>query len=131
MVKSTPKKKSSGITPWTSSWSEIDRSIDNLRKDMEKAFSSFPSIQFPTMPKMAHTSCDLIDEGKQFRVKMDIPGVKRDEIKLEVTDNSLEVSAEHKEQQNTRRNLKTRKRIILEKKEVTYPTIGHYLCLKK
>lgn len=116
MVKSTPKKKSSGITPWTSSWSEIDRSIDNLRKDMEKAFSSFPSIQFPTIPKMAHTSCDLIDEGKQFRVKMDIPGVKRDEIKLEVTDNSLEVAAEHKEESEDKKKNYLRK----ERSHVSY-----------
>jgi HSP20 family protein len=98
MAKSTPKKKSTGITPWTSSWMDIDKSIDNFRRDMEKAFSSFPSIQFPTMSNMPQTSCDVIDEGKQFRVKMDIPGVKKNEINLNVTNNSLEVSAEHKEE---------------------------------
>jgi HSP20 family protein len=78
MAKSTPKKKGTEIAPWTSSWMDIDKSIDNLRRDMEKA--------------------DVIDEGKQFRVKMDIPGVKKNEIKLNVTNNSLEVSAEHKEE---------------------------------
>lgn len=115
--KPAPKKKSSGITPsWTSGWSDIDRSIDNLRKDMEKAFSSFPSIQIPSMPKMAHTSCDLIDEGKQFRVKMDVPGVKKDEIKLQVTDNSLEVSAEHKEESEDKKKNYLRK----ERSQVSY-----------
>ncbi len=90
-----PPKKSTGITPfWVSSWTDIDRSIENLRKDMEKTFSSFPSTH---MPKMSHTSCDIIDEGNQFRVKMDVPGIKKNEVKLNVTDNSLEVSAEHKE----------------------------------
>jgi len=98
MAKSTTKKKSVGITPWTSSWMDIDKSIDNFRRDMEKAFSSFPSIQFPTMSNMPQTSCDVIDEGKQFRVKMDIPGVKKNEINLNVSNNSLEVSAEHKEE---------------------------------
>ena len=117
MAKSPPKKKSSAITPsWTSSWSDIDRSIDNLRKDMEKAFSSFPSFQFPSMPKMAQTSCDLIDEGKQFRVKMDVPGVKKDEIKLEVTENSLEVSAEHKEESEDKKKNYLRK----ERSHVSY-----------
>ena len=43
-----PPKKSTGITPfWTSSWTDIDRSIENLRKDMEKTFSSFPSTHMP------------------------------------------------------------------------------------
>ena len=79
----------------TSSWIDLDRSFDNFRKEMEKAFSSFPDI---SMPKLHHTSCDIIDEGKQFRVKMDVPGIKKNEIKLDVTENSLQVSAEHKEE---------------------------------
>ena len=96
MAQSKPKKKSTGITPsLTSSWMDMDKSFDNLRRDMENVFSSFPSIQFPTMPQR---SCDVIDEGGQFRVKMDAPGVKKNEIKLKVTDNSLEVLAKHKEE---------------------------------
>ena len=65
MVTKKSTKKSSAITPLTSNWFDIDKSIDNLRKEMEKAFSSFPAI---SMPKLSHTSCDVIDEGKQFRV---------------------------------------------------------------
>jgi hypothetical protein len=53
MAKPKPKKQSTAITPsWTSSWMDIDQSIDNLRRDMEKAFSSFPSIQLPMMSTM-------------------------------------------------------------------------------
>jgi len=96
MVKSKTKKNSTGITPsFTSRWMDMNRSFENFRRDMDKAFSSFPSIQFPSMPQ---SSCDVIDEGKQFRVKMDAPGVKKNEINLKVTDNSLEVTAEHKEE---------------------------------
>ena len=65
---------------------------------------------------MAHTSCDLIDEGKQFRVKMDVPGVKKNEIKLEVTDNSLEISAEHKEESEEKKKNYLRK----ERSHVSY-----------
>ena len=112
-----PKKKSTGITPsWTSSWLDIDKSIENLRKDMEKAFASFPSVQFPSMPKLAQTSCDVIDEGKQFRVKMDVPGVKKNEINLEVTDNALEISAEHKEESEEKKKNYLRK----ERSQVSY-----------
>ena len=109
-----PPKKSTGISPfWTSSWVDIDRSIENLRRDMEKAFSSFPSI---SMPKMSHTSCDVIDEGNQFRVKMDVPGIKKNEVKLNVTDNSLEVSAEHKEESEEKKKNYLRK----ERSQVSY-----------
>ena len=80
---------------------------------MEKAFSSFPSIP---MPKMPETSCDVIDEGNQFRVKMDVPGVKKNEISLNVTDNSLEVSAEHKEESEEKKKNYLRK----ERSHVSY-----------
>lgn len=98
MTTQKPVKKESKIAPfWTSSWADIDKSIENLRKDMEKAFSSFPSMHVPSFPNIVQTSCDVIDEGNKFRVKMNIPGIKKNEINLNVTDNSLEVSAEHKE----------------------------------
>lgn len=117
MAKSKPKSKNAGIAPsWASNWLDIDKSIENLRRDMEKAFSSFPSIHLPTMPKMAQTSCDVIDEGNQFRVKLDVPGVKKNEIKLEVTDNSLEISAEHKESSEEKKKNYLRK----ERSEVSY-----------
>ena len=112
-TKSLPKK-STGIAPfWTSSWTDIDRSIENLRKDMEKTFSSFPSTH---MPKISQTSCDVIDEGNQFRVKMDVPGIKKNEVKLNVTDNSLEVSAEHKEASEEKKKNYLRK----ERSQVSY-----------
>lgn len=112
-TKNTPKK-STGVAPlWASSWTDMERSIDNLRRDMEKAFSSFPSI---TMPKMSHTSCDVIDEGNQFRVKMDVPGIKKNEVNLNVTDNSIEVSAEHKEESEEKKKNYLRK----ERSHVSY-----------
>jgi len=115
MAKSkNPPKKSTDIKPfWTSSWMNIDRSIENLKKDMEKAFSSFPSI---SMPKMPEASCDVIDEGNQFRVKMDVPGVQKKDINLNVTDNSLEISAEHKEESEEKKKNYLRK----ERSQVSY-----------
>ena len=109
-TKNTPKK-STGIAPlWTSSWTEMERSMDNLRKDMEKAFS------FPNMSKISHTSCDVIDEGNQFRVKMDVPGIKKSEVNLNVTENSIEVSAEHKEESEEKKKNYLRK----ERSQVSY-----------
>jgi len=51
------------------------------------------------MPTMPHTSCNIIDEGNQFLVKMDTPGIKKNELKLNMTDNSIEVTGEHKEEE--------------------------------
>ena len=112
-TKNVPKK-STGITPLRgSSWTEIDRSIENFRRDMEKVFSSFPTI---SMPKISHASCDVIDEGNQFRVKMDVPGIKKSEVKLNVSDNSVEISAEHKEESEEKKKNYLRK----ERSQVSY-----------
>ena len=54
---------------------------------------------------MQETSCDVIDEGKQFRVRMNVPGVQKKDIKLNVTYNSIEVSAEHKEESEDKKEL--------------------------
>lgn len=104
MASKKPMKKSS-IQTSTPNWFDIDRSIDSLRKEMEKAFSGFPV----SMPKMNHTSCDVIDEGNQFRVKMDVPGIKKNEIKLDVTENSLQISGEHKEESQEKKKNYLRK----------------------
>ena len=101
------QKESTDIKPfWTSSWMDIDKSIENLRRDMEKAFVSFPSIP---MPKMPDVSCDVIDEGKQFRVKLDVPGVAKKEILLNVSDNAIEIHAEHKEESEEKKKNYLRK----------------------
>lgn len=99
-----PVKTNAMTTPsLTSNWFDINKSIDNLRQEMEKAFLTFPSI---SMPKMNHTSCDIIDEGSQFRVKMDTPGIQKNEIKLNVTENSIEVTGEHKEEEKKKNYLR-------------------------
>lgn len=103
-------KTSSAVTPsGVSNWFDIDRSIDNLRKELEKAFSSFPSISMHTT---THTSCDVIDEGNQFRIKMNTPGIKKNEIKLNVTDNSVEVTGEHREEEKKKNYLRKERHSI-------------------
>lgn len=104
MAKNKSKKTTAhGLMPyWGPSWDQMEHSIENFRRDMEKSFGSFPSfrmpsISMPSMPKFPETYCDIIDEGKELRVKVDMPGIKKNEIDLNVTENSIEISAGHKE----------------------------------
>ena len=123
MAKTKSKKtQARGLTPyWGPSWDDMEKSIENFKKDMEKSFASFPSFRMPSlsapqMPKFPETSCDIIDEGKQLRIKMDIPGVKKNEIDLNVTENSIEISAGHKESSEEKKKNFLRK----ERSEVSY-----------
>jgi len=101
---------------WQSNWPELDRVFDNFKRDFERTFTSFPSLTLPSMPKISHASCDIIDDGDKFRVKVDVPGVKKDEIKLNITENSVEVSAEHKKEEEEKKKNFVRK----ERSQVSY-----------
>ena len=102
--------------PQMQSFSGFDEVFDNFRRDMEKSIFSFPRIEFPSFPNLQESSCDVIDEGKQLRVKMNIPGVTKKDVNLNVTDNSLEVSAEHKEESEEKKKNYLRK----ERSQVSY-----------
>lgn len=94
----------------------LDKAFDNFRRDLERSFTSFPSFSVPSFPKMQETSCDITDEGNQFTVKMDVPGVKKNEIDLNVTDASIQISAEHKEESEKKKKNYLRR----ERSEVSY-----------
>ena len=96
--KKVPKKIVKPQTSWISNWEDIDKVFDNFKRDLEKSFSSFPSINIPHLPTMSEGNCDVVDEGNHLKIKMNVPGVQKKDIKLSVTDNSIEISAEHKEE---------------------------------
>lgn len=96
--KKVTKKAAKPQTPWVSNWGDVDKVFDNFKRDLEKSFSSFPSINIPHIPTISEGNCDIVDEGNHLKIKMNIPGVQKKDIKLNVTDNSIEISAEHKEE---------------------------------
>lgn len=100
---------------WRFGWPELDRVFDNFRRDFERTFASFP-VGLPALPSISSMSCDIVDEGDKFHINVDLPGVKKDEVKLHVTDNSIEISAEHKEQEEEKKKNYIRK----ERKEIAY-----------
>jgi HSP20 family protein len=115
-----PKEKKSDtsveLAPfWRFGWPELDRVFDNFRRDFERTFASFP-VGLPSLPTISSMSCDIVDDGDKFRINVDLPGVKKDEVKLNVSDNTVEISAEHKEQEEEKKKNYVRK----ERKELAY-----------
>lgn len=116
MAKAKKSSKQQLVTPWIGNWPDIDRIFDNFRNDFERAFSSFPTFAPISMPKLLPTICDLEDEGNKFVAKVDLPGVKKKDIELNITENSIEISAEHKEEAEEKKKNYLRK----ERSEVSY-----------
>jgi HSP20 family protein len=113
-----PVKKLASL-PQMPSFSEFDRVFDSFRRDLEKSFFSFPRIDFPSFPKFQESTCDVIDEGKQFRVKVNVPGVTKKDIVLNVSDNAIEIHAEHKEKSEEKKKNYLRK----ERSEISYDRV--------
>ncbi|MBI5697245.1 MAG: Hsp20/alpha crystallin family protein [Thaumarchaeota archaeon] len=114
MAKDTAKQKTTELVPtWPLNWTSMDRVFDNFRREFEKSFSSFPTL--PTS-EISSLSCDIADEGDKYVIKAEMPGIKKDEVKLKVFDNSLEISGQHKEEEQEKKKNYIRK----ERSEVSY-----------
>ncbi|MGD2107616.1 MAG: Hsp20 family protein [Nitrosopumilaceae archaeon] len=105
-ISKKPAKKSEPVALWKSRLTDMDRVFDNFRRDLEKSFAAFPEISFPRFQGILETSCDIVDEVNQLRVTMDMPGIKKNEIEVNVTDNAIEVTGEHKEEEKKKNYLR-------------------------
>jgi HSP20 family protein len=106
MTKDDEKKE---IVPfWRSGFDDLDRVFDNFKKDFEGLIS--PS--FVTKPLHIFEStpaCDLVDEGDKFVITADMPRIKKEEINLDVGDDYIDISAEHKESEEEKKKKYIRK----------------------
>jgi len=74
--------------------SELDRVFDE---------SSWPSFRWPSFPTIALSDAatwspeiDVFERDNRLVTKVDLPGLKKDDVKVEVTDGQLVISGERK-----------------------------------
>jgi HSP20 family protein len=102
------KEKKEVVPFWRLGFGELDKVFDNFKRDFEHvfapAFAAKPLHLFETT-----TSCDLVDEGDKFVVTADMPRIKKEEINLNVGDDYVDISAEHKESEEEKKKKYIRK----------------------
>ena len=107
-----PKKSETSDQPivsfWRQGWGDLDRVFDNFRRDFERTMASFPAMNLPSMP-VSSVSCDVLDEGDHYVINAELPGVVKEDVKLSVSDNNVEISAEHKEEKEEKKKNYVRK----------------------
>jgi HSP20 family protein len=75
---------------------DMDRLFEDFKTDWENAF---------LVPKAFATDLirqplvDLADNGKEYVVKAEVPGIKKDDLVIEITENGIEISGETKDEQ--------------------------------
>jgi len=76
-------------------WGEMDRMFDDVQRDMEEFFTRprwwLPGgLGFP----VRRPALNIRDEGKSLVVTAELPGVAKEDINLNITDDTLEIRAE-------------------------------------
>lgn len=83
--------------PYT--WDPIDE-LRRMQYRMSRLFEEFPeyieSSQLPAPRESQVPYVDVIDREKDIVVTVDLPGVDKNDIRINVRDNTLEISAEKK-----------------------------------
>jgi len=87
-------------------WNLFGPSPLTILDEMDRLFDDFSSgfENYRITPRTMGTemliapAVDLIDEGENYRIHAEIPGIKKDDVNIEVTEKDVEISAEIKEE---------------------------------
>jgi HSP20 family protein len=78
-------------------------SLRSMEQDMDRFFEGFPWHVPDDFRNGFAPSCEAEETEKEYVFKFDIPGMKRDDLKIELEDNRLTVSGERKEEKTEKR----------------------------
>ena len=92
---SKPLKKTSALAPATSSdlWQAFDDTFERFRNDFEDLL--FPANWFDAydlIPETRVPVVDLEDREKNYLLKAEMPGFKKEDIEIEVQDDSIAIT---------------------------------------
>ena len=76
-------------------WHSFDDIFSRFRNDFEDLL--FPTTWtniFPSMPEIRTPLVDLEDQGKNFLLKAEMPGFKKEDIEIDLQEDSISISAE-------------------------------------
>ena len=79
------------------------RSFLQAQDPFDRYFSDFFNANMKSIAEDRATapSCDIADEGNNYLLKVDLPGVTKDQIKVEATKDQLSIHAELREEKKT------------------------------
>jgi HSP20 family protein len=99
------KEKKEGLVPadyWGPNWMnpmtvmrDMDRLFDDFRSEWENAFM-YPRTSAADIVRQPLV--DLADNGKEYVVKAELPGISKEDLNIEVSENAIDISAESKEE---------------------------------
>ena len=86
----------------TSPFEEMEHLFDDFFQRRFFAPSFFPRFKFPELTNVS-TSIDMFEDGNDLVIKAELPGIKKDEINVDFTDDIVTISGEKKTEEKTER----------------------------
>lgn len=74
---------------------EMDRLFDDFRSGFENSLMTPKQMSAEMLRAPA---VDLIDEGKEYSLKAEMPGISKEDVSIEVGERDVQISAETKEE---------------------------------
>jgi len=85
-------------------WTDIDRMFDNFRTDFSNLFWPLnQGNELTTMIKRKTPPMNIADLGDRYEMHVEMPGIPKENINIEVTPNSIEISGQHEESKEDKR----------------------------
>ena len=81
-------------------WGGVD---DRIRRLFDETFGRYPAVRRETLDKTWLPAVDIYEDKENIVVKAELPGVKKDEVAIEIKDNILTLSGERKQEQETKK----------------------------
>jgi HSP20 family protein len=96
----TPYRKNQGMRKVENGWLDMDSLFENFFND-----SVFPAFY----SNSGQMKVDIKEKEKEYVVEAELPGINKEDIKLELVDNNLTIAVERNEQVNEERENYIRK----------------------
>jgi HSP20 family protein len=102
--KKKPDEKKDIVT-WNQK--ELFKAFDDMFNDLRRSFMLYPrdlrEAGWPSLPFWTRSPLtDMIDKGDHYEVHMDIPGITKDKLQIDVTSSGAEVNGESVEEEQTK-----------------------------
>ncbi len=90
-----PRRAQRGVEPW---YPEMLAPFGRMWEDFGRTFPREwrRPLMYPMMRRSGFT--DLVDLGKEYEVRVEVPGIPRDKLNINVSENRIEISGRAEEE---------------------------------
>jgi len=92
-------------------WSDMDQLFDRFRSNFDQLFWDSPSSMIDPFLTTRTPTMDVVDLGNRYEMTLEMPGISKDNIEIQVMPNAVEISAKQEnEEEEKQKNWLRRER---------------------